>query len=253
MRPYILSESHFESVKDIKYDLAILPWGATEAHNYHLPYGTDNYEVDRISWESARLAWEKGAKIVVLPTIPYGVQTGQTGIKLAMNLYPSTQLKVLLDIVENLNNYGIRKLLIMNGHGGNDFRQIIREAGSSYPDIFICNCNWYQSLDKSSFFEHEGDHADEMETSLMLYLEPGLVLPLDRAGDGKYKKFRIKALNEGWAWTERKWLKLTSDTGVGYPRKATLKKGEVYFNALTVKLSEFFVQLANSNIDDMYI
>ena len=70
MRPYILAENTWKVVKDEIYKLAVLPWGATEAHNYHLPYATDVIEADHISAESARIAWEKGAKVIVLPTIP---------------------------------------------------------------------------------------------------------------------------------------------------------------------------------------
>jgi creatinine amidohydrolase/Fe(II)-dependent formamide hydrolase-like protein len=44
--------------------VAVLPWGATEAHNYHLPYGTDNLECEHIAAEAARLAWEAGARVV---------------------------------------------------------------------------------------------------------------------------------------------------------------------------------------------
>ncbi|MFA6945259.1 MAG: creatininase family protein [Pedobacter sp.] len=46
IRPYILAETNWKSVKDSNYDLAILPWGATEAHNYHLPYSTDVIEAE---------------------------------------------------------------------------------------------------------------------------------------------------------------------------------------------------------------
>ena len=44
MRPYILAESNWDYIKDANFELAILPWGATEAHNFHLPYSTDNIE-----------------------------------------------------------------------------------------------------------------------------------------------------------------------------------------------------------------
>ena len=86
MRHYVLSETNWKTVKDREYDLAILPWGATEAHNYHLPFGTDNFETELIAIESARLAWEKKARVIVLPTIPFGVNTGQKDIKLTINL-----------------------------------------------------------------------------------------------------------------------------------------------------------------------
>lgn len=252
MRPYILSETHWSDVSDQDFELAILPWGATEAHNFHLPYGTDNYETEALVFEAARMAWEKGAKVIVLPTIPLGVNTGQTDIYMTMNMNPSTQQAILEDVVESLDGYGVQKLLIVNGHGGNDFRQIIREVGSSYPDIFIATCNWFQSVDQSKIFENEGGHADEMETSLMLYAFPELVKPLDQAGEGKAKKFSIDSLNESWAWAERKWTRISEDTGVGDPRKATVEKGEKYFNEVTDKLRELFVDLVRTRNSELY-
>ena len=73
IRPYILAETNWNSLQSESFDLAILPWGATEAHNYHLPYSTDILEADFIAAKSAKYAWEQGAKIIVLPTIPFGV------------------------------------------------------------------------------------------------------------------------------------------------------------------------------------
>ncbi|MDX1619313.1 MAG: creatininase family protein, partial [Balneolaceae bacterium] len=213
MRPYILAETNWKTLKEQHVELVILPWGATEAHNYHLPYATDNIEADGIASEAARLAWERGAHIMVLPTIPFGVNTGQTDIKLDINMHPSTQAAVLDDVVEVLNRQGIYKLLILNSHGGNNFKPIVRELGVKYPDMFISFCNWFQSLDKSDYFDQpEGDHAEEMETSLVLHLKPELVRPLEEAGEGREHKFRIKALREKWAWAERQWSKATEDT-----------------------------------------
>src|SRR4028118_906882 len=97
-RPYILAETNWKEVKDTAYKVAVLPWGATEAHNYHLPYATDNMQCDYVAAESARIAWEKGVKVIVLPTIPFGVNTGQLDIKLDINMNPSTQLAIIYDI-----------------------------------------------------------------------------------------------------------------------------------------------------------
>ena len=139
-RPYILAESHYKNLRDAYIDLAILPWGATEAHNYHLPYGTDIMESDLLSAESARIAWEAGAKVMVLPTIPYGVNTGQHDIFLDMNLNPSTQLAILTDVLEVLDRQGVKKLLIFNSHGGNDFKPMMRELGLGFPEMIISTC-----------------------------------------------------------------------------------------------------------------
>jgi len=251
-RPYILSEITWKDVKNTNYELAVLPWGATEAHNYHLPYSTDNIESELISAEAARIAWEKGAKPIVLPNIPFGVNTGQTDIKLDINIYPSTQLIILSDIVETLNRQGIRKLVIFNSHGGNDFKPIVRELGVKYPDMFICICNWFQWRGQERFFEEKGDHANEMETSLLLYLTPHLVLPLDEAGDGKERKNKIEAIRQGWCWSERRWSQVTDDTGIGNPKAATREKGEKYFKALTEEIAAMFVELAKSDVKNLY-
>ena len=252
MRPYILAESNWKTIKDASFEVAVLPWGACEAHNYHLPYGTDIIEANYIAAEGARIAHEKGAKIIVLPAIPFGVNTGQHDVLLDINMNPSTQLSVLRDVAEVLDRQGIYKLIILNSHGGNDFKTMIRELGLKFPKMFLCQCNWFQALDQKAFFENKDDHAGEMETSLMLYLKPELVRPLTEAGDGVSKKFKFKAIQEGWAWAERRWTSITRDTGVGDPRKATKEKGEKYFKAVTEKVGNFFYEVAKTKKDEMY-
>lgn len=253
MRPYILTETNWKTVSNSTYELAVLPWGATEAHNYHLPYGTDIIEAEAIAAESARMAWEKGAKVIVLPAIPFGVNTGQHDVKLDVNMNPTTQLAVLRDVIEVLNRQGIFKLVILNSHGGNDFKPMIRELGLQFPKMFISSCDWFKSLDQKLFFENKDDHAGEMETSLLLYLRPELVLPLSEAGDGKAMKFKFEAIQEGWAWAERQWTKVTKDTGVGDPRKATKEKGEKYFKAVTEKVAQFLLEVSTTAHSDFYI
>lgn len=252
MRPYILAETNWEALKDADFELAILPWGATEAHNYHLPYATDNIQAEHLVAESARLAHDKGAKVIVLPTLPFGVNTGQSDIYLDINLNPSTQLAILDDIVTVLNRQGIRKLLIFNGHGGNNFKPLVREIGLRFPKMFISFCFFPQALDKTAYFEEEGDHADEMETSLMLYLRPDLVLPKDKWGEGSAKKFKITAFQEGWAWAEREWSKVSRDTGVGNPYRSSREKGERFFTDVSEKIGNLIVELSNANPDDLY-
>jgi creatinine amidohydrolase len=252
MKPYILAETNWKAIKDQEIELAVLPWGATEAHNLHLPYSTDNIMVDRIASDAAKIAWDKGAKLIVLPAIPFGVNTGQMDIRINININPSTQLAILNDVTDVLNRHGINKFLILNGHGGNDFRQMIRELGLRYPKVFISTCNWYGSFDNSEFFENSGGHADEMETSVMQYIAPELTLPLNEAGSGVGKKFRIKAFNEGWAWAERKWTQVTTDTGIGDPSRATVAKGEKCLNEVVKRIGNLMYELSKADINNMY-
>lgn len=252
MRPYILAETNWKTVKDENYQLVVLPWGATEAHNYHLPYSTDNVEASEIAAESARIAWGKGARLTVLPCIPFGVNTGQFDVKLDINLYPSTQYAILNDVIETLNRQEIYKLVILNSHGGNDFRQMLRELGLKYPKMFLSEVNWYKVKETKDFFEDLGEHAGETETSLMLYLKPEWVLPLTEAGDGAARKYRFKAMHEGWGWAERRWTSVTRDTGIGNPAKATAEKGERFFRLLTEKIGDFLFDLATTSREDFY-
>lgn len=252
MRPYILAETNWEFLKKAEIDLAILPWGATEAHNFHLPYATDNFEADLLAAESARIAWNKGAKVMVLPTIPFGVNTGQSDIYLNINMNPSTQFAVLKDIIEVLNRQGIYKLLIFNSHGGNNFKSIVRELGLKFPRMFISITSWFKTVNRKIYFDDPGDHADEMETSLMLYLKPDLVLPKEKWGDGKEKKFKISSFSEGWVWSERKWSQISEDTGVGNPALATKEKGEKYFKDVTELMAGLFCELCKADRKDLY-
>jgi len=252
MRPYILAETNWKHLKDEKIELAVLPWGATEAHNFHLPYATDNIEADHISAEAARIAWENGAKVIVLPTIPFGVNTGQSDIYLDININPSTQLIILRDIITVLNRQGIHKLLIMNSHGGNDFKSMLRELGLEFPKIFLASSNWFQAMERGKYFDLPGDHAEEMETSLLLHLAPHLVLPRDQWGDGREKKHKIAAFSESWLWTERKWSSVTEDTGVGDPRQASKEKGDRFFEAVTQKISRVLLEICALDLQDSY-
>ncbi|HEX7024554.1 MAG TPA: creatininase family protein [Gemmatimonadales bacterium] len=247
----LLAESTWRTVRDGGYDLAVLPWGATEAHNLHLPYGTDTIQTEAVAAASARIAGEAGARVVVLPAVPFGVNTGQLDIPLCLNLNPSTQAVVLQDLVDSVERADIGRLVILNGHGGNDFRQMIRELQPA-TRVFLCAVNWYTCVDPRPFFDEPGDHAGELETSMMLHLAPALVRPLDEAGAGRARRFRVSGLREGWAWAPRAWSRVTDDTGVGNPARATPDKGARYFEAVTTKLGAFLAELAAANLEDLY-
>ena len=250
-RPYVLEETDWKTVRETDYSVAVLPWGATEAHNYHLPYGTDNHESTYVATESARRAWDAGARVVVLPTVPFGVNTGQLDIKLTINLNPSTQALVLRDVVQSLEAQEIRKLVIVNSHGGNDFRQMIRELQGT-SQVFVAVINWWSCVDAKQFYDVPGDHAGELETSVMMEIAPELVRPLTEAGPGQARKFRIAGLRDGLAWAPRSWTKVTDDTGSGDPAAATREKGVAHLDAVTAKIGEFLVDLTGADIAELY-
>jgi creatinine amidohydrolase len=250
-RPYVLAETTWKTVRSTRYSVAILPWGATEAHNYHLPYASDNVQAETVAIRAAERAWSSGARVIVLPTVPFGVNTMQLDITLTLNMNPSTQAALLNDLVTALDSQGVHKLLILNGHGGNDFRQMIREL-QPRTKVFLSTINWWSCVDVSRYITEPGDHAGEAETSAMLHLAPELVRPLEEAGAGRARRSRLTGVREGWAWAPRQWTQVTADTGVGNPSKATAAKGEAYVNAAADRIAQFLVELAALDLDDQY-
>ncbi|HEX5436811.1 MAG TPA: creatininase family protein [Gemmatimonadaceae bacterium] len=250
-RPYILAESSWTLVRQTMYDVAVLPWGATEAHNLHLPYATDTIQSEQIAAGAAQYAWGQGARVIVLPAVPFGVNTTQLDIRLTINMMPSTQLALLRDVASSLAGQGIQKLVLLNGHGGNDFRPLIRELHGNV-DLFICAVDWYRCARPERIFDEPGDHAGELETSVMMHVAPELVLPLSDAGTGAARAFRISALREGWAWAPREWTRVTRDTGVGNPAHASADKGRRYAEAVTRQIGDFLVELAACDVADLY-
>lgn len=229
MHPINLSATNFGSVRPHSYQIAILPWGATEPHNLHLPYLTDAILSQSVALDAARLAWERhGVRAMVLPPVAMGAQNpGQRDLKFCIHYRYDTQRAILTDTVESLLHQGIDKLLIINGHGGNSFKPMIRDLAVGHPSMLIAVSDWFTVLPARDYFTAPGDHADELETSVMMHYHPELVRLAD-AGPGTSRPWAAESLRRRTAWVPRNWLKVTDDTGIGDPSAATAEKGAAY-------------------------
>ena len=258
MRPWILSETNYSHVKECDYTVAVLPMGATEPHNLHLPYGTDTLQAESIGARVCEAAWNAGAKVIMLPPIPYGTETNQAQCRLSMNVNPTTLGLIITDLVNSLAGHGIFKCLILNSHGGNEFKPLLRELNGTTPvQLFLCD--WFRGISadvQKEIFEEAGDHAGEMETALGLAYFNDLVLKnadgTIAADDGAVNPTRFDAINSGWVSITRPWHLLTSNTGSGNPHPATADKGEKLMNVIVERLSGFLVELADSELDDNF-
>jgi creatinine amidohydrolase len=257
MRPWILSEVNYDYVKKNPYEVAVLPMGATEPHNLHLPYGTDMIEGTVIGERACEVAHKAGGKVVLLPTMPYGTETNMKEFPLAMNLYPTTIFQIVSDLVESLVRSGIRKVVLINSHGGNDLKPLLRELyGRTPAAIFLCN--WYLMTGdiQKEILKHPDDHAGEMETSFLLRVAPQLVGKTPdgklNADDGAVAKSRFDAVNRGWVSITRPWHLLTTNSGSGYPHEATAEKGERIIAATAERLGAFLAELSASKLDEKF-
>ncbi len=257
MRPWKLLETNYGIVKEQCYEVAVLPLGATEPHNLHLPYGTDILEADMVGEKICEAAWNRGAKVVLLPTIPYGTESNLMHFPMAMNISPATLSIVLVDLVESLARHGIRKVVLLNSHGGNDLKPVLRELYEQTPaKLFLCN--WYAAFKDlyGSLFCEPDDHAGEMETSLMLAYHPDLVARNPdgslAADEGQAAPSRFEALNRGWVSITRPWHLLTTNAGCGNPHAATADKGLRLMEVLVERLGGFLAELAVSSLDERF-
>lgn len=253
MSPWKLAEITYGQVKaGPRFEVAVLPLGATEPHNLHLPYGTDTFQVEVVATRACEKAAAKGARVVQLPAIPYGTETNQMEFPLAMNLNPSTLARVIGDIVASLAKHGVHKLLILNGHGGNDLKWILRELHGSTP-VHLFLCHWFRvGLDRGpEIFDKKDDHAGEMETSMGLAFFPDLV-ELGAADEGVVRPSRFDAVANGWVEITRPWHLLTTNSGAGDPRAATAAKGEAYTDLCAGRIADFLAELAASPLDDHF-
>lgn len=248
-----LAESTYEHVKSsMPFEVAVLPLGATEPHNLHLPYATDTLQVERLGSLACARAAAEGARVVLLPAMPFGTETNQARFPLALNVNPTTLAAVITDLVASLVQHGIRKVVLLNGHGGNDLKWLLRQLyGSTPAQLFLCH--WYKvAADRyREIFRDAGDHAGELETSMMMAFYPELV-HLEKADPGATAESRFGAVRQGWVEITRPWHLLTTNSGAGDPRPATAAKGHAVTALVVERLASFLTELSGSAIDERF-
>jgi len=246
----VLEEMCWPDVRDAQWPVAIMPWGATEPHNTHLPYGTDTILGRTVAARVAALCSARGVGVMALPAMPFGVNTTQLDLPLTLSVMPSTQLMLLRDVMRSLAPHGVRALVLLNAHGGNELKALVRELHPEAP-MLLAIVNWWQAADASVFGE-AGDHAGELETAAMLHVAPELVSAPETWGDGAVKTSVFDGVRRGWAWMPRRWTQVTADTGVGDPRAATATNGEAFVAQAVERIAAFCIELATADPTQLY-
>lgn len=247
-----LVETNLHRLSSRKYEVAVLPTGSIEPHNLHLPEGQDFLHTTEVARGSVSLAWKECASVLLLPTLPYGVDCNLLSFPLAIHVSQATLDAMIRDIIVSLVRHGIRKVVLINGHGGNDFVPLIRQVQCDL-DVHVFLCNWWLvGADKyGEVFEKPDDHAGELETSVALALFPHLVEP-GVARDGKARPFRFEALEKGWVRTSRDFARINDHCATGDPSLATAEKGERYLALVRERIAQFLVELAESPLDEAF-
>ena len=124
---------------------------------------------------------------------------------------------------------------------------MIRDLSVDYPDFLIASSEWYTVLKVKDYFENPGDHADEVETSVMMHYHPELV-NLEEAGNGEYKTFAVQSLNEKVAWIPRNWGKYLKIPVLATRVELLRKKGKKFAEAVAEKYVKLFDELVNQEL-----
>ncbi len=252
IKDWDLTQTNLNRLSNRIPEVAVLPTGAIEPHNRHLPEGQDMLHVSYITEQCCKIAWEKTQKVIGLPAIPYGVDCNLMDFPMAIHVSQHTLDAMIKDIIISLYKHGTRKIVIINGHGGNDFTPLLRQTQCDM-DIHLFQCDWWKvGLDQyDNFFENSDDHAGEMETSVALALFPELV-EMQYAADSTVRPFRFEALRKNWVRTSRRFVKLNDHCASSDPSKASAKKGKEYLDLVINRISNFLIELAQTPLDEFF-
>ena len=204
-------ENTYKEIEEAGPEVAILPIGAVEQHSFHLPIGCD--------WLMAQEVAKRVAERIdafLLPAMPYGNSQEHSDFIGTIWLRPSTLAQVVKDIVASLRYHKIRKVVIINGHGGNwILKPTVREINLEYRDMQVI---WTGpgALSRGSMVTSEL-HSGEGETSRMLHVRPDLV-----------KEARVDYVPEETSeYLDYAGMKGVAEHGVwGRPTLATAEKGQ---------------------------
>lgn len=233
----------------------IIPLGACEQHSHHLPVFVDTLQVEAIA---RQVESQLKDQVLLAPTLWLGSSHHHKDFAGTLSLTPLLYAQVIQQVALSIMNAGFKKILFLNGHGGNRI-----PAANALADLVATNdhadetylilTNWWEisapqiSAQKLNMIQPVISHACEYETSLMLAIRPDLVYP-DRI------KEQINVLANDW-WTPdddskarvavfRRLHRLTAAGSTGQPSAATEQKGKDILSAVTTEITRFLHDFA---------
>jgi len=231
-----------DAVKEV--DTVIVPMGTVEQHGPHLPVGTDVL----IPMTVAKRVAEK-AQVLVAPPVYYGNSLSMANMKGVFTITPDSLAALLLDLCRSFAKQGFKKIIFLNGHGGN--KQVLSFIGQQArmeTGALIVRIDWWDIVaeEMPKICEKVVQHADEGETSMMLACRPELVDMKKATKDGTSDKL-TDALTGGKPKNlPQVFIPFTkwSKTGlIGDATKASKVKGEKIMKAVVDNIVSFLRQL----------
>ncbi|APW63752.1 creatininase family protein [Paludisphaera borealis] len=242
-----LEEMSWPTVSSVSRDAAVVvPIAAVEQHGAHLPVFTDSMLLGEVVRRSAEVL---GDEVVWAPLLWLGNSHHHMDFPGTLSAAPRTYLDVLGDLIENMLTHGFRRIVLLNGHGGNivPASQAVFEARQRHrqrTDLLLLSATYWllgsQPTDLGpGFVQNSMGHACEWETSMILKLAPRLVGEID-AIEPVSMGDPFEPASRGWITKDR-----SAPGHIGDPRQASAEKGEILFSRFSEDVAAFLKRVAS--------
>ncbi len=230
-----LQEMSWPQVAGTSRDVpVVVPIAAVEQHGHHLPVFTDSMLLGEVV---RRASGALGDRAIWTPLLWLGNSHHHIDFAGTLSAAPRTYLDLLGDLIDNLITHGFRRIVLLNGHGGNivPASQAVFEARQRHrqrDELLLLSCTYWTlgcKPDQSdpSIVQDQMGHACEWETSMILRIAPQLVGDISRI-EPVPQAASFEPATRGWITRER-----TEMGHIGDPRRATAEKGETLFRVFS--------------------
>ena len=251
--PYLGKMTRPEVEKYLKENnIALFPVGSTEQHGKHLPFDNDAFSAFEIAKKVA-----ENTGVVYTPVMPFGYSKHHMNFPGSITLETQTLVKVYKEVCKSLLHHGFKKIVIMNGHGGNTAwisqaqAEIFYETGVRIYSLMIFNSSRGFGSEALNIIEQDGGgHACEMETSFSASLGQRVD---DKAMEDwtepkSWSKFTRKYKDK--VSTTRMFDEVTEIGNLGDPSKYTLEKGKKMVDTVVEDISSFIYDLKKLDLTE---
>lgn len=225
-------------------NLAIIPIGSTEQHGYHLPLGTDSMVANLIAEDAA-----EETNTVVAPTVWYGWCPHHMVLPGSITVRPEVLLELFYDIIKALHHHGFDKFVAINGHRIVNIAWMQIAAERAQRELGVKVVIFDPAYMSKDFVESVGygpvGHAEEIESSHMLYKMPELV-HMEKAVDNPVVPQDLYSVDPAYANDTLCYVPSTAahtkaaadkaGGATGCPTKATTENGKLYHEHLIQRM-----------------
>jgi creatinine amidohydrolase len=236
---------------DRERTVVLVPTGSIEQHGPHLPLDTDSFLCTGVAREAAARATEAGP-VLVTPTVCFGASEHHMAFAGTVALEPDTFVDTVADICDSLAEHGLRRQLVVNGHGGNTalLAAAVQQLGFDAPVHAVAVDYWTFAravvADVRESPPGGMGHACEFETSLMLHLRPESVRRERIAREIVRRRYAAESrdlFEGGDVHAHWKTHELSRSGVMGAPDLATEEKGRRLFEACVDGLAALIEEL----------